>query len=346
MVTTPTAANSTISGTIADDSGAPVAGVVVNLSGAQNRKTITKAKGLYYFDNVESTGFYTVTPSRANYSFSPALRSFNQLGNHTDADFNASRAGDSTNPLDTAEFFVRQQYVDILGREPDEGGFNYWSNEINRCGSDAGCVNARQRDIAAAFFIEQEFQQSGSYIYNLYSGGLGRKPVYAEYAMDRRQVVGGSNLETEKAAFALNFVQRADFAAKYQTSVTADSFVEALLQTVRQSSGVDLSGQRASLVSTYGNGDSLVKSRSLVLQRVADNAAFRQAEYNAAFVLTEYFGYLKRDPEQSGYDFWLNVLSNREPGNFRGMVCSFITSTEYQQRFSKVVTHSNAECGR
>jgi hypothetical protein len=77
-----------------------------------------------------------------------------------------------------------------------------------------------------------------------------------------------------------------------------------------------------------------------------DNANLTLAEYNPAFVLTEYLGYPRRDPESSGYDFWLDVLNNRDADNFRGMVCSFITSTEYQRRFSSVVTHSNAECGR
>ena len=60
----------------------------------------------------------------------------------------------------------------------------------------------------------------------------------------------------------------------------------------------------------------------------------------------EYFGYLGRDPEREGYNFWLNVLDNREPGNYRGMVCAFLTSTEYQRRFSSVVTRTNAECNR
>jgi hypothetical protein len=60
----------------------------------------------------------------------------------------------------------------------------------------------------------------------------------------------------------------------------------------------------------------------------------------------EYFGYLRRDQDQDGYDFWLDVLNNREPGNLRGMACAFLTSTEYQQRFSYIVTHHNAECGR
>jgi hypothetical protein len=67
-------------------------------------------------------------------------------------------------------------------------------------------------------------------------------------------------------------------------------------------------------------------------------------------VLTEYFGYLRRNPDQGGYDFWLNVLNesgrNGGPANYRAMVCSFITSTEYQRRFSAIVSHGNAECGQ
>jgi len=61
-------------------------------------------------------------------------------------------------------------------------------------------------------------------------------------------------------------------------------------------------------------------------------------------VLMEYFGYLQRDADRAGYDFWLNVLSGREQGDYRGMVCAFVTSTEYQRRFSSVVTRNNREC--
>jgi hypothetical protein len=66
---------------------------------------------------------------------------------------------------------------------------------------------------------------------------------------------------------------------------------------------------------------------------VADDTAFRLAEYNPAFVQMRYLGYLRRDPDPGGYDFWLNVLNNRDPNNYRGMVCAFLTSAEYQLRF-------------
>jgi hypothetical protein len=342
---TPTAANGAVKGTISDNTGTPVAGTVVNLNGSQNRKTITNAKGYYQFDNVETNGFYTVTPSRANYSFGPATRSFSLIGNQTDATFTGSAVGDNLNPLDTPEYFVRQQYLDVLGREPDEGGFNYWSDEILHCGADPTCVDQRRRAVAASFFMAEEFQDTGSYIYDMYQGTLGRKPVYSEYMVDRRQVIGGPSLATQKAAFADGFVGLTEFVQKYQGNTTAESFVDALLQNVQQSSQLDLSSRRSALINQYNAGAGMTQSRSLVLRALADDAVLKQAEYNAAFVLTEYFGYLRRNPEPEGYTFWLNVLNHGDVGNYRGMVCSFITSTEYQQRFSSVVSHSNAECG-
>jgi hypothetical protein len=170
--------------------------------------------------------------------------------------------------------------------------------------------------------------------------------VFSEYAADRTVVVGGPSLATQKAAFAAGFVQRAEFVERYQGQTTGETFVDALLQTVQQASQLDLSGQRGALLAQYNAGTTLEQSRSLVVQALADNSALKAKEYNAAFVLTEYFGYLRRDPEPEGYGFWLNVVTNGDVGNYRGMVCSFITSTEYQRRFSSVVTHSNAECGQ
>ena len=86
------------------------------------------------------------------------------------------------------------------------------------------------------------------------------------------------------------------------------------------------------------------ETRATIFRKVIDNSIYQQAAYNPSFVLMQYYGYLRREPDQGGYDFWLDVLNNRVPGNFRSMVCAFITSAEYQQRFSQVVTHTNAEC--
>jgi hypothetical protein len=111
-----------------------------------------------------------------------------------------------------------------------------------------------------------------------------------------------------------------------------------------QATGFDLSGERANLVGTYNAGADLVSSRAAVVKALADNPAFKRSQYNAAFVLTEYFAYLRRDAEPDGFNFWVSVLNTSDAGNYRGMVCSFITSMEYQHRFSQIVSHSNGEC--
>ena len=268
------------------------------------------------------------------------------LGNKTDAIFTAvADAVVNVNAIDTNEFFVRQQYLDFLGREPDQGGFNYWSDQLKQCNDDAGCLLARRIDVSAAFFVEQEFQQSGSFIYDIYRAALGRQPLFVEYLSDRQQIVAGPNLETRKQAFTEQFVERADFVSQYQTNISGETFVDLLLQNIQQSSAVNLSAQRVALLRAYNSGASRTQSRARVLGLIADDPIFRQTQYNSAFVLAEYFGYLRRDPDQGGYQFWLNVLNNREPRNYRGMVCAFLTAAEYQRRFSPAVTHSNAECG-
>jgi hypothetical protein len=317
----------------------------MRLSGGRTAVTITDSFGHYSFANVNADNFYSVTPELVNFTFAPSSLSFSLVGNKTDAIFTAmASAQPAANPLDTAEFFVREQYLDFLGREPDQGGFEYWSAQVNQCNGDAGCIRSRRIGVSAAFFIEQEFQQTGSFIYDLYTGALGRRPLYAEYAADRQQVNGGASLDSAKTAFAQSFGQRVEFAQRYPASLSADSFVDALIQTVGQASGLDLRDRRDSLLAAYAGGADQIHGRALVLRSLADDAGVKQAEYNAAFVLAEYFGYLRRDADQAGYNFWLNVLNNAEPNNYRGMVCSFITSTEYQTRFGSVITQSNASC--
>jgi hypothetical protein len=120
--------------------------------------------------------------------------------------------------------------------------------------------------------------------------------------------------------------------------MTATDFVNRLFD----SAGLQAYNERQQQIDAMASG----KTRGAVLRDVIDIAEFRTREYNPSFVLMQYFGYLRREMDRDGYNFWLDVLNNREPGNYRGMVCSFVTSAEYQQRFSSVVRHTNAECGQ
>lgn len=75
-------------------------------------------------------------------------------------------------------------------------------------------------------------------------------------------------------------------------------------------------------------------TRAQVLRAVAEAQFLNDREFNAAFVTMEYFGYLRRDPDTSGFNFWLSKL-NSFGGSFANaeMVKAFISSAEYRQRF-------------
>ncbi|HMF56841.1 MAG TPA: DUF4214 domain-containing protein, partial [Pyrinomonadaceae bacterium] len=332
----PTAAPAIISGRVLTSEGTPLGGVLISLNGLQSRYAITDNQGNYSFTDVDAGGFYVVTPSMANYEFSPSSRSFSVL-NNTNALFTASAVSETMNPLDTPEYFVREHYLDFLGREPDQAGLNYWSSKINACGSNSECLRTERINVSAAFFMEREFQDTGSFVYRLYKASLGRRPTFAEFSGDRSRIVGGDNLAASKQSLVEDFVRRSDFQREYPDSLTNEQFVQKLFDAA----GITDQQSRAYYTSALNNG----ASRIYVLSNVIEDASFKRREYNPTFVLIEYFSYLKRDPDEEGYRFWLDVLNNRVPGNYRSMVCAFITSSEYQRRFSSVVTHSNAECG-
>jgi len=253
----------------------------------------------------------------------------------------------TTNPLDdaNAQFFVRQHYLDFLNREPDPAGFAHWTNEISSCGSDQLCVNARRIRVSDAFFFEPEYQESAAFVFRVYRASFGTtdgyRPTYGEFQPDRSSVIGGPQLDASKATFTNAFVQRLTFLAIYPVNQPAQNYVNAL----NTHTGNSLTAAEVNaLVSGLTGG---TETRGSVLRKVADNQAFIDHEYNRTFAANLYYGYLRREPETGGYEFWLGQVNRfplRDPDAQHGLVCSFITSAEYQNRFSSAFTHNNGEC--
>jgi hypothetical protein len=332
-----TAAPASVSGRITTPAGEPLAGVSLNLVGRTGR-VITDANGDYQFTNVETQNLYTLTPALLNYHFSPESLTFSLLANKTDAGFTATRdAVSHGNVIDTADYFVRQHYVDFLNREPDESGFNFWSEQIQSCGADAACRERRTINVSAAYFLSIEFQETGGLVDGLYRVSYARRPQYAEFLPDTRTVANNvivgvgtwqAELEANKQAFANAWVERAEFQSAYG-GLGNDSYVDTLISHT----GISFSqGERDNLVDGL-NKNTL--TRAQVVRRIAENEQFMSAKRNAAFVMMQYFGYLRRDPDAAGYQFWLNKL-NQFGGNFEQaeMVKSFLVSGEYRQRFA------------
>ena len=320
----PTAANGNVGGTITDGNGVPLGGVTINLGGTQSREAITDSNGRYSFESIETNGFYTVTPARANYTFTPENRSFSLLGVHTEASFTGTANNGRVNPLDTNEFFVRQHYLDFLGREPDAPGFAGWVSTLNNCaGGDSSCDRVH---VSEAFYRSQEFQERGYFAYRFYSAALGRKPDYTEFAPDLARVSGflsADQLAAAKTAFIDDFMSRPAFARQYD-SLSDTAFVDKLLQT----SGVDLASRRQELIDALRTRRLI---RAQVLREIAESGEVYQKYYNQAFVVMEYFGYLHRDPDAL-YNDWIRAL-DANPADSRRMVDGFVNSAEYRNRF-------------
>jgi hypothetical protein len=264
--------------------------------------------------------------------------------------------GPLPNPIDDAEVFVTQHYRDFLGREPDADGLAHWASEITACGDDAACVDLKRQNVSAAFFLSIEFQETGYFAYRMHRAAFGDLPNTpvpvrrARFLSDSQTVAQNvavgvgpweQQLRENMAAFAEAFAARPEFAAAYPATLTPAQFVDALNA---RAGGVLSAPEREQLIAELASG---AKTRGQVLRAVADDADLRRAELNEAFVLMQYFGYLRRDPDAvgfgglpdpnfDGYKFWLGKLDDNQ-GNFvkAEMVKAFITSIEYRQRFGQ-----------
>ena len=256
----------------------------------------------------------------------------------------------ASNPIDSSAFFVRQHYHDFLNREPDDAGLQFWTNNIESCGSDATCREVKRIDTSAAFFLSIEFQRTGFLVYRLYKAALPEQvyrqralPRYLEFVRDAQElgrgvVVGRSGweaqLEANTALLLEDFMSRPDFANNYPESLTPPEYVDKL----NAQAGSPLTQtERGQLIGGLLIG---TETRASVLRKVAENPEFTRRETNRAFVLMQYFGYMRRAPNDApdttfeGLDFWLSKLE-QFGGDYRRaeMVKAFVSSVEYRARF-------------
>jgi len=268
------------------------------------------------------------------------------------------------NPLDTPRSFVQYDYYDFLGRYPDTSGWDFWTNQITNCGSNAQCIEVQRINVSASFFLSIEFQQTGYLVERFYKvaygngtanstfGGAHSLPVpiirFDEFLRDSQRIGRGvvvlapgwdQLLESNKQAYANEFVQTSRFIGAFPATMTPAQFVDQLNQ---RAGNVLSTSERTTAINLFGGATdtSNTTARAQAVRLVAEDTDLYNAEYNRAFVLAEYFGYLRRNPndtpdsDYTGYDFWLTKL-NQFNGNYINaeMVKAFLSSIEYRQRF-------------
>ncbi len=270
----------------------------------------------------------------------------------------------ATNPIDDPQNFVCQQYHDFLNRQPDAAGLAFWTGDITSCGNNQACISEKRTKVSSEFFLSIEFQNTGYLAERIYRVGFGSPSgtstlggihtlavptmSFDEFLSDARGLGNGvvvnqtgweTLLDNNKQSFILNFVQRGTFVSAYPTSLTPTQFVEALFAKAGVSPNTS---ERSSIIGEFGTAANTldINARARAVRRVAENSTLAQQELTRAFVLIEYFGYLRRNPndpqdtDYTGYDFWLTKL-NQSNGNYVSaeMVKAFLTSIEYRRRF-------------
>ena len=289
-------------------------------------------------------------------------------------------ANGPTNPLDSADaqFFVRQQYLDLLGREPTASELTAGAASITQCGSDAACRKTKSVDLSNSILVSQK---ASGYVFRLYRAAFGSNqpfpiadaanvseakkwPAYSVISRDLALFTEGTSFAQKQVEFANSFVLRPEFAKKYSLTTLTDAptFVDAVLGTILTDTGVDLTSQRTALINEFDQVGSSNAGRAAVMFRLADasqtnpinNVPFVNAEDPPSFASMLHIGYLKRDGNVAG----LNSLVSQVQGGIdrKTLIEQFVNGNEYRTRFgpsssggaapvSGVVTYGTAPSG-
>ncbi|PYS63057.1 MAG: hypothetical protein DMF76_07495, partial [Acidobacteria bacterium] len=376
FATTEGCAEATVAVTrIGSTSGTVNVDYIVNDNTATQRTDFTFTSGSLRFDPGDTNKSISILITEDGYAEGAEKANVNIIGVSAGAALGTPRtatlniidndaANSTTNPIDNAALFGCTHYHDFLNRQADQSGLAFWTNEIISCGTNQTCLELKRINVSAAYFLSTEFQQTGYLVERLYKTAYGDAsgastlggahqiivPLvrFAEFLPDSQQlgqgvVVGQTGweavLENNKQSFAYGFVQRSRFTTAFPASMTPAQFVDTLFANAGLTpSATDRNATIGEFGSATNTAD--VAARARAVRRVAENPTLVTNEFNRAFVLMQFFGYLRRNPndlpdsDYTGYDFWLTKL-NQFNGNYNAaeMVKAFITSTEYRQRF-------------
>ena len=212
------------------------------------------------------------------------------------------------------ESFVRQQYVDFLGRSGDSAGIIFWTNLVKN-----GTIY--RADVIDNFVFSAEFQSVIAPVSRLYLAYYKRLPDTDGLKYWIEQKINGMTLND----MSQHFADAAEFKSTYGT-LSDEEFVKLVYQNVLNRSA-DQSGLN------YWKGLLVDKTlvRGSVMTGFSESEENKKLTINNIRVISFYYGMLRRAPEESGYNYWVLQFSNGIAAN--ALLNAFYLGDEYQGRF-------------
>jgi Domain of unknown function (DUF4214) len=201
--------------------------------------------------------------------------------------------------------FVAHLYQDVLGRQPDSAGYTFWVNRL-----DQGLSTTGQASIAFATSTEYRTNVIGGF----YSDLLGRSPSTAEVNTYLSLFEAGLSQDNVRALFlgSQEFYNRV---GQNPTAYVTQLYAKVLGRTA---SAADVAFWVNEL--NVSNGD-----RTRVARDFLGSVEYKQDELTGVYV-----GFLQRNPDTAGFNFWMRQQLNGM--TFETLAVSFLASTEYFNR--------------
>lgn len=248
------------------------------------------------------------------------------------------------NPIDERRNFISQQYRDVLDREPDPDGLDFWTEHLRSCPTGSYCFNDTRATLNQVFLESEEFQELAGFIYRLHRASFGSPPKFAEFADDRKilrvnDLRDPDELIPAHQSFVESWIRRAAFRAAYPEKMSAEEFVNHIFDRAELK---PFEQERERRIREMLAG----KSRAEVLREVIETDEFKQQEHDRGLAVMQFLLQLRHDVDfkDERYKASFEKLDRHERIDMRHVICLFLTSDEYQRRFGDVVTHTNSEC--
>jgi hypothetical protein len=213
-----------------------------------------------------------------------------------------------------ATYFVQLQFRDLAGSEGGTEEVMRYAERLQRCKATPGCA----AEISLELFRGTGFQDDGSFVLQVYQTGLGRAPRYDEFNADLAAF--RAEHQRDKLRFTEAFIRRPEFAGRY-SAMPADDYLAKLIDNAKVNLSKD---EKQTLLARD-------KSQAELLHELADSPQVSQELGKSALVTLHYFGYLRREPDATGFANWRAMLERT--GDLQQVTAGFITSLEYRRRF-------------